>query len=292
MALACVAFLGLGSAYVLAGPKGNGTPATGGIEICHATASEKNPFVDESPDASSIVGNNGHGGHPDDIIPPFYYIENGTQYFYPGMNMTTLYGAGYTGAEVLANGCDIPTGRGITTTSTETTTVVTTTTQTVSVPGTTVTLPGTTTIKEITVTVSVPGTTVTTPGATTVVTVPAGQTTTVAIQGTTVTVPAATQTLPGETVQRPDVTVTQPGTTQTITAGPSTTVVTVTAPKKSVEGGVLAAKEVIVTVTTPSHTVYLKPHLVHAITKAVAGAKVVMIKVIRASCLAGVNGKG
>ncbi len=280
--------MGLGSAYVLAGQKQNGTPATGGIGICHS-GNGKN-FEANSPDASGVLS--GHADHESDIIPPFYYIQGGTQYFYPGRNMNTLYGDGYTGAEVLANGCDIPTGSGITTTSTQTTTVVNTTTQTVSVTGTTVTLAGTTTLKEVTVTVSVPGTTVSTPGATTVVTVPAGQTSTVTIQGTTVTVPAATQTLPGETVERPDVTVIQPGTTQTITAGSSTTVATVTAPKKSVEGGVLAAKQVVVTVTTPSHTVYLKPHLVHEITKAVAGAKVLVLKVVRASCLAGVNGKG
>lgn len=241
VALASVTCLGFGSALVLAGSNGNGTPATGAITICHTgegTFMQKWEVI--SPDASGIVGPSGHENHPNDIIPPFYYFENGatTQSFYPGLNMDTLY-SGFTGAEVLANGCAIPTGGGITSTSVRTTTVTLPTTITETESGTTVMLPGTTVTQPVTITISLPAITVTTPGTTTVVTVPPGQTTTVTLPEQTVTLPTVTQTAPGETVDRQPVTVTQPGTTQTITAGTTTTIVTITAPNKTVEGGVL-----------------------------------------------------
>jgi hypothetical protein len=48
------------------------------INICHATESEKNPYVSITIDASSINNEknkyfNGHGDHEKDIIPPFSY---------------------------------------------------------------------------------------------------------------------------------------------------------------------------------------------------------------------------
>ena len=60
------------------------------VRICHATGSQGNPFVEQSP----AVGNNGdlqggHLGHPEDIIPPYDYIdENGSQQTFPGQNWT------------------------------------------------------------------------------------------------------------------------------------------------------------------------------------------------------------
>ena len=39
---------------------------TGKITICHATGSEKNPYIEISVDANSL---NGHGTHEGDIIP-------------------------------------------------------------------------------------------------------------------------------------------------------------------------------------------------------------------------------
>ncbi len=59
---------------------------TGGdkIDICHATASEENPYVSQSPNLNSFF--NGHDEDTDDIIPPFFYDNgDGVQYF-PGNN--------------------------------------------------------------------------------------------------------------------------------------------------------------------------------------------------------------
>jgi hypothetical protein len=286
--LTSVTCLGFGSALVLAGSNDNGTPGTGAITICHSGNGKQ--FTEISADASGVLS--GHAGHPNDIIPPFYYFENGatTQSFYPGLNMNTLFG-GFTGAEVLANGCTIPTGGGITSTSVSTTTVTVPTTITATEAGTTVTLTGTTVTQPVTITINLPAITVTTPGTTTVVTVPPGQTTTVTLPEQTVTLPSVTETAPGETVDRQPVTVTQPGTTQTITGGTTTTVVTVTAPNKTVEGGVLGARHTVVTVTTPSHIVHLPGHIVTEVVKAHALAKRIFVTLIRA-CEGSGPGKG
>lgn len=51
------------------------------IRICHATASESNPYVNIEVDSSSIENPNdkkylnGHGDHEKDIIPPFTFGE-------------------------------------------------------------------------------------------------------------------------------------------------------------------------------------------------------------------------
>ncbi len=207
--LVSVGLLGLVCAYVM-----TVRPAAGsGVEkdkitICHATSSESNPFNEITVAPDSILGGQGHGGHPDDIIPPFVVIDNGVSESYPGMNLDTIYGGRVTGAEVLANGCEIPTGAIETTvTSTETTvttgttltvtTITTTVPTTVTVPGATVTLPPVTTTSVSTVTVTAPATTVTLPGSTTVITVPSGSTTTVTLPAQTVTVPPLTETVPG-----------------------------------------------------------------------------------------------
>lgn len=68
------AMLLVGAAAATGGPKvgdiQNHTPVT----ICHATASDSNPFTNPTVDESSIVGGSGHDGH-DDIIPLFtYYV--------------------------------------------------------------------------------------------------------------------------------------------------------------------------------------------------------------------------
>jgi hypothetical protein len=191
--LASLTALGFGSALVLAGSKQSGTPGTGAISICHTgEGSFKQKWVEETPDASGIVGPSGHAEHPYDIIPPFYYLENGatSSSFYKGLNMDTLY-SGYTGAEVLANDCALPSG-GFTSTSVSTTTITVPTTIRETEPGTTVTLPAATVTQAVTVTISVPAVTVTTPGTTTVVTVPPGQTTTVTLPERTVTLPTVT----------------------------------------------------------------------------------------------------
>jgi hypothetical protein len=238
-ALAAVAVLGFGAAYVLAGP-GVGTPGTGAIGICHSGNGKQ--FQHITPDASGVLS--GHADHPYDIIPPFVYVLNGTTTTYPGKNVDTLHGAGYTGAEVLANGCRIPTGR----------VGITTVTEAITEPGPTITSPASTTLETVTEKIVVPARTVTAPGTTTVVTVPPGETTTVVLPEHTVTLPAATETVGGEHVLRPSETVTLPGTTTTETGGTKTTVVTVTGPDTVVEGGDRATKEVVVTVTTPSRT--------------------------------------
>src|SRR5262249_10283313 len=145
VALAGAGVLGLGSAFVLARPE-KAPPGEGKIAICHAPPGQEGQKFDYiTPDASGDL--NGHANHPDDIIPAI-----GTN---PARNLITIYPSGWSGADILANNCDIPaamTGS----TETVTTTVTERVPVTVTAAGTTVTLPGTTTTKEITVTVSVP----------------------------------------------------------------------------------------------------------------------------------------
>jgi hypothetical protein len=227
-----------------------GTPHTGKIAICHATSSETNPFVAQSPDASGVL--DGHAHHPGDIIPPFEYVVNGLTMFYPGKNMDVLYPGGYTGAEFLANGCRKPTGR-----LSEITVPAA-----IIEPGPTITMPAGTEIKPLTEKVVEPERTMTGPATSTVVTVPVGETTTVTLPERTVTVPASTVTIDGERILHPSETVTVPGTTKTETAGATSTVVTVTEPDKVVEDGLHASKEEVVTVTVPSRTVPEPAHTV------------------------------
>jgi hypothetical protein len=67
------------------------------VDICHATSSQKNPYVSEAP----AIANNGdlNGGHLDhtgpvfpgqgwgDIIPPYTYVDAaGASQVFPGYN--------------------------------------------------------------------------------------------------------------------------------------------------------------------------------------------------------------
>jgi hypothetical protein len=274
-ALAGVAVLGLGSAFVLAGQQA--VPGPGNIAICHATGSAKNPFLLETPDASGDL--NGHEDHPDDIIPA---IGNN-----PPKNMDHIYPGGWTGADILANNCEIPTGGGGIT-QTTTTTVTETVPVTVTVPGTTVTVPGGTTSREVTVTVAAPSVTVTLPGAATTVTVPSGAATTVTLPAQTVTLPPVTQTNPGVTVVRDAVTVTQQGATTTVTAGATATVVTVTSASSGVEGAVAVSKLVTVTVRTPRRTLKVPARVIHvAGTGMFAGRRFTVLVIRSCGCPAG-----
>lgn len=100
---------------------GNGNTDTNGhqgITICHATSSDTNPYVVETPDADSMFRTNGHtthtkaGGTRSDIIPAFWYVKNGNKHeyslpgtgeYYPGKNLD-IPGAEY----MLAHDCNQP----------------------------------------------------------------------------------------------------------------------------------------------------------------------------------------
>src|SRR4029079_1092721 len=71
------------------------------ITICHATSSDKNPYVQIQVDADSIVKENGHDSHPEDIIPPCDYIDHGVTKHYPGKNWPAK-------TDIWLNGCEIP----------------------------------------------------------------------------------------------------------------------------------------------------------------------------------------
>ena len=75
------------------------------VGICHANYG--NGWVSESPSADASGLHGGH--HPLDIIPAFTVEDDcgNTVYDYAGKNMGTNYG-GYSGAQVLSNGCKIP----------------------------------------------------------------------------------------------------------------------------------------------------------------------------------------
>ena len=66
-----------------------------------ATASDTNPYVEQQVDDDSIV-KEGHGDHPDDIIPPFACVEDGETKHYAGKNF------GEAGEAIWKNGCDVP----------------------------------------------------------------------------------------------------------------------------------------------------------------------------------------
>lgn len=72
------------------------------VTICHATASEKNPYTVNHVSWNAVDNGlnihwNGHGDHEGDIIPPFGG-ENG----FPGLNYDEA------GMAILANGCVVP----------------------------------------------------------------------------------------------------------------------------------------------------------------------------------------
>ena len=86
------------------------------VTICHATSSSGNPFTQNSVDKDGTVS--GHDGHPNDIIPPFDYLDNnGASQQYPGKNWTG------EGQAIHDNGCTpvTSTSEPTTTTATEAT---------------------------------------------------------------------------------------------------------------------------------------------------------------------------
>jgi hypothetical protein len=105
-----------------------------GVTICHATGSNTNPYVTNSP--STIGDFNGHAGHTGpiwdptagpsqptwgDIIPPLTVLDNGV--FFAGLNWTAA------GQAIWNNGCaPVPTTTTTTTPPTTTTRPATTTT--------------------------------------------------------------------------------------------------------------------------------------------------------------------
>jgi len=171
LAVVFVLGLGVGTSFVVAAP--NGSPGVGQIGICHHTGNSRaHEFIYITPDASGVFSGHGRLGHQfgDDIIPAFSFVNSkGETVSFAGQNLSTVYG-GFTGAQLLANGC-----RPGTHTTTTTTTVHTTTTTTTS--HTTTTVPTTTTTTTAHTTTTVPTTTTTTTAHTTT-TVPTTPTTT------------------------------------------------------------------------------------------------------------------
>jgi uncharacterized repeat protein (TIGR01451 family) len=73
------------------------------VTLCHATGSGSWNQLTVSVSAVS-----GHGDHPNDVIPEFTTVDNkGNVINYPGKNLDADFG-GYTGADVLGNGCATP----------------------------------------------------------------------------------------------------------------------------------------------------------------------------------------
>lgn len=146
-----------------AGPQYNGDKVT----ICHSPSSASNPWTVNTVSVNSMK-EDGHidpslsDTHADDIIPPFWYDVHvdGPDWegvFYPGKNLDTLF-SGFTGAEILANGCALPqnlaiTGAGTPETCTAGAVVAGSILLTVLVNGSSVALP----VNGVTVTVTGPG---------------------------------------------------------------------------------------------------------------------------------------
>jgi len=134
LAIVFVLGLGVGTSFVVAAP--NGSPGVGQIGICHHTGnSQAHAFIYITPDASGVFDGHGQVSHQngDDIIPAFSFVNpKGETVSFPGQNLSTVYD-GFTGAELLANGCapgthTTTTGHTTTDTTTDHTTTDTTTT--------------------------------------------------------------------------------------------------------------------------------------------------------------------
>jgi len=85
------------------------------VTICHATASESNPYVEISVDVASIVGDSGHGNsgvNAGDIIPPFSIDGN----VYAGNNWDADHQA------IFDDGCNVAAASTSTTSSPSTST--------------------------------------------------------------------------------------------------------------------------------------------------------------------------
>jgi uncharacterized repeat protein (TIGR01451 family) len=133
LGVVALAFAGWAAAGMTQGTQDPGTPlvpADKQVTICHATSSETNPYVQLDVPTKQIFGKDGHDTHPEDIIPPFEYVDDdGVTQEYPGKNWPE-------GVAIWENGCE-PTTTTTTTTPTPTTTTPTTTTPTTTTPTTT-----------------------------------------------------------------------------------------------------------------------------------------------------------
>ena len=80
------------------------------VTLCHATppATAANGWNSITIDDDAVV-KQGHDNHAMDIIPAFTYWDKDGQHSYPGKNLSTIFGWGVTGQQVLDNGCAIPT---------------------------------------------------------------------------------------------------------------------------------------------------------------------------------------
>jgi uncharacterized repeat protein (TIGR01451 family) len=102
--LAAAGLLVCASIAAAAASQGPAIPLVQGSEkvtICHHTGSDQNPFVQEQVDHEAVVKPDGHDDHPEDIIPPFDYIEDGQTKHYPGKNWPGE-------VDIWLNGCEIP----------------------------------------------------------------------------------------------------------------------------------------------------------------------------------------
>lgn len=132
------------------------------VTICHATNSESNPYTSNNVNTSSVDEQNnrylnGHGNHPNDIIPPFTSPE-GT--YFPGQNWDE------EGQAIWNNGCKVPgptTTEATTSTSTTSSTSSTTTSTTSVVPTTQTSTTSSTVPSTTTTTTESPSTTTTAP---------------------------------------------------------------------------------------------------------------------------------
>lgn len=122
-AIATVAGMTAGIALFFAGVAVASPPGPEGhtVTLCHATNSNTNPYVEITVDVASVLNRHGHAGHTGpvwdlslkgqhiswgDVIPAFTYTApDGSSQSYPGMNDDG------SGAAILGNGCDIPSGR-------------------------------------------------------------------------------------------------------------------------------------------------------------------------------------
>jgi hypothetical protein len=57
------------------------------VTICHATSSGSNPYSQQTVSIDSIIKENGHDSHPEDVIPSFKYLDGGETKTYPGKNL-------------------------------------------------------------------------------------------------------------------------------------------------------------------------------------------------------------
>lgn len=79
------------------------------VTLCHATppATAKNGWNELTISADAVF-KQGHDNHAADIIPAFVYTnQSGSDVTYPGKNLTTKW-SGYTGQQILNNGCALP----------------------------------------------------------------------------------------------------------------------------------------------------------------------------------------